>query len=84
MVLGSIYSDEDTCPLFSKDKIIAKFQDGSSIEIDKSAGDLSINFNNIKLNGKLTLNGVDVVQLFNSHNHNETNSVTQAPNQRLA
>ena len=83
VVLGSIYSDEDTCPLSSKDKIIAKFQDGSSIEIDKSAGDLSINFNNIKLNGKFILNGINVVQLFNSHNHNETNSVTQDPNQRL-
>lgn len=83
VVLGSIYSDEDTCPLCSKDKIIAKFQDGSSIEIDKSAGDLSINFSNIKLNGKFILNGINVVQLFNSHNHNETNSVTQASNQRL-
>jgi len=83
VILGAIYSAEDVCPVFSKDKIIAKFQDGSNIEINKSAGDLSISFNNIKLNGKFILNGVDVVKLFNAHNHNETNSVTQAPNQRL-
>lgn len=83
VILGAIYSDEDTCPVMSKDKIVAKFQDGSSIEIDKPAGDLTLNFNNLKFNGEFILNGINVVQLFNSHTHTETDSVTQAPNQRL-
>lgn len=83
VILGAIYSDEDTCPIVSKDKITAKFQDGSSIEIDKSAGDLIINFNNLKANGNFILNGINVVELFNSHTHTETDSVTQVPNQRL-
>lgn len=83
VILGAIYSEQDVCPVVSKDKIIAQFSDGTSIEIDKKLGDLTINVKNMKLNGKFILNGIDVAQLFNSHTHNETNSVTQAPNQRL-
>ncbi|MDD3012624.1 MAG: phage baseplate assembly protein V [Candidatus Gastranaerophilales bacterium] len=83
VILGAIYSEADTCPISSKDKILAKFSDGTSIEIDKSQGNLTINVINFKLNGKFILNGIDLAELFNSHNHNETDSVTQTPNQRL-
>lgn len=83
VILGAIYSEADTCPISSKDKILAKFSDGTSIEIDKTAGNITLTVNNLKLNGKFILNGIDLAELFNSHNHNETDSVTQAPNQRL-
>lgn len=83
VILGAIYSDEDTCPVFSKDKIIAKFPGGLSIEIDKSTGDLTLNFTNLKFNGNFILNGINLAGLFNFHTHNETNSVTNPPNQRL-
>jgi len=83
VILGSIYSDADTCPISSKDKIIAKFSDGTSVEVDKTVGNLTINVKNFNLNGKFILNGINVAELFNSHDHNETDTVTKAPNQRL-
>jgi len=83
VILGAIYSEADTCPVFSKDKITAKFSDGTSIEIDKKLGSLSVTVKDFNLNGKFILNGINIAELFNSHTHNETDSVTQAPNQRL-
>jgi len=41
VILGSIYSEQDACPVVSKDKFHIRFEDGTVLEYDKSTKKLS-------------------------------------------
>jgi phage baseplate assembly protein V len=43
VVLGAIYSDADTPPVSSQDKLHVAFDDGTTIEYDRAAGTMQIN-----------------------------------------
>ena len=58
VVLGSIYSTEDT-PVFTTEKQISLNLDNNSlINIDKETNTLTVAFQNINLNGNINHNGV--------------------------
>lgn len=104
VILGSVYSDIDIAPVFSKDKAKIIFSDSTEIEYDRIEHTLNIICPNINIQGIINHTGVlfnsagvlsegDVFDkkgsiqairgIYNSHTHNETNSVTQIPNQML-
>ena len=104
VILGSIYSEADVCPVVSKDKCKIKFQDGTEIEYDRAEHVLNIICPNINIQGiinhtGLLLNSAGLLSegeiidhtgsmqamrgVYNAHQHNETDSVTQAPNQKM-
>ena len=103
VILGSIYSGIDECPVISKDKVNFKFQDGAEFEYDRKEHVLNllcetINIQALINHSGLLLNSAGVVSegevidhkgsmqlirnIYNGHTHNETDSVTQSPNQQ--
>lgn len=58
VILGSIYSDADICPVVSKDKCKVRFQDGTEIEYDRIEHVLNIICPNINIQGIINHTGL--------------------------
>ncbi len=105
VILGAIYSEQDACPVVSKDKFKIKFNDSTEIEYDRVEHILNIICPTINIQGiinhtGLFLNSAGVMSegevidhtgamqairgIYNAHTHNETDSVTQKPNQEMS
>lgn len=58
VILGSIYSTEDTPVVTSEKQISLNLENNAQINIDKETNTLTITFQNINLNGNINHNGV--------------------------
>lgn len=104
VIIGAIYSEQDTCPVISKDKFKIKFNDDTEVEYDRVEHVLNIICPNINIQGIINHAGTffnsagilseseiidhtgsmqNIRSTYNSHTHNETDSVTLKPNQGM-
>ncbi|PIQ25425.1 phage baseplate assembly protein V [bacterium (Candidatus Blackallbacteria) CG13_big_fil_rev_8_21_14_2_50_49_14] len=63
IIIGAVYSEEDTPPVKSKDKFHRKFKDGTVIEYDRSEHKLKVDAQGeitIKATGPVTVEGQNV------------------------
>lgn len=58
VVLGSIYSTEDTPLITTEKQISLNLENNSLINIDKETNTLTVTFQNINLNGNINHNGI--------------------------
>jgi len=58
VILGAIYSTEDTPITQSEKELSANFEDGSSLNVNKETSTLSVVFQNIKLVGNIEHDGL--------------------------
>lgn len=58
VILGAIYSTEDTPVVTSEKQISLNLENNAQINIDKETNTLTITFQNINLNGNINHNGV--------------------------
>lgn len=58
VILGSIYSAEDTPVITTEKQISLNFDNNSLINIDKETNTLTVTFQNINLNGNINHNGL--------------------------